>query len=48
MNARKYILEKQIQWAKNRDVKLIGSKGNRGQQAYYKCRFKTVAAGGAV
>lgn len=34
MKARKYILEKQIQWAKNRAIKLIGSKGNRGQRVY--------------
>lgn len=34
MNAHKYILEKQIQWARNNGIDLIGSKIKRGKQAY--------------
>ena len=34
MNAREYILSKQIQWALNNNINLIGSKGNRGRLAY--------------
>ena len=29
-----YIVSKQIEWAKNHDIPLIGSKGERGRQAY--------------
>ena len=34
MNARDYILSKQIQWAYRNNIVLIGSKGNRGRKAY--------------
>ncbi len=34
MKAREYILSKQIQWAMNRGITLIGSKGERGRHAY--------------
>jgi len=34
VNARKYILAKQIQWARNNGIDLIGSKGNLGLPAY--------------
>lgn len=34
MNGYQYILEKQTQWAKNKGLDLIGSKGNRGRLAY--------------
>jgi hypothetical protein len=34
MKAYEYILSKQIQWALNRDIQLIGSKGDRGRLAY--------------
>ena len=34
MNTHKYILSKQIQWARNNGIDLIGSKGNRGLPAY--------------
>lgn len=34
MNAYEYILAKQIQWALNRGIPLIGSKGKRGRPAY--------------
>lgn len=34
MRAYEYILSKQIQWALNRGVQLIGSKGHRGRPAY--------------
>ena len=34
MNGYEYILTKQIQWAMNRDISLIGSKGLRGRKAY--------------
>ena len=34
MNAREYILVKQIQWAKNTGKDLIGSKVTRGKRAY--------------
>lgn len=34
MNAHEYILSKQIQWAHNNNIKLIGSKKNRGRPAY--------------
>jgi hypothetical protein len=34
MNAYEYILSKQILWALNNDIQLIGSKGIRGRQAY--------------
>jgi hypothetical protein len=36
MNAREYILEKQINWAKNHGINLVGSKGDRGLPAYTK------------
>ncbi len=36
MNARDYILEKQVQWARNSGMELIGSKGIRGKKAYTK------------
>ena len=36
MNAYEYILSKQIQWALNHNIQLIGSKGNRGRLAYTK------------
>ena len=29
-----YIVTKQIQWAKNNDIPLIGSKGERGRPTY--------------
>lgn len=34
MRASQYILSKQIQWARNRGIELIGSKGKRGRRAY--------------
>lgn len=34
MNAHEAILSKQIQWAKNHDIQLIGSKGERGRPTY--------------
>lgn len=34
MNAHEYILSKQIQWAKNRGISLIGSKLDRGRHTY--------------
>jgi len=34
MKAYEYILAKQVQWALNRGIKLIGSKGRRGRPAY--------------
>ncbi len=34
MNAREYILSKQIQWAYRNNIMLIGSKGDRGRKAY--------------
>ncbi len=34
MKARDYILAKQIQWARNHGINLIGSKGGRGRLAY--------------
>ena len=34
MKAREYILSKQIQWALNQGIRLIGSKGRRGRQTY--------------
>ncbi|GAG21320.1 unnamed protein product, partial [marine sediment metagenome] len=34
MKAYQYILTKQIQWALNRNLALIGSKGNRGRPSY--------------
>jgi len=34
MKAHEYILTKQVQWAINHDIKLIGSKGKRGRPAY--------------
>lgn len=34
MNAYEYILSKQIQWALNNKISLVGSKGNRGRLAY--------------
>lgn len=34
MKAYEYILSKQIQWALNRDINLIGSQGKRGRPAY--------------
>ncbi len=34
MNTYEYILSKQIQWARNHNIKLIGSKGNHGRPAY--------------
>ena len=34
MNAREYILSKQVQWAYRNNIVLIGSKGNRGRKAY--------------
>ena len=34
MNAYEYIISKQIQWALNRDILLIGSKGDKGRHAY--------------
>ena len=34
MKAREYILSKQIQWAHNHGIDLIGSKGSRGRSAY--------------
>ncbi|MCK4240596.1 MAG: hypothetical protein KAX30_03165 [Candidatus Atribacteria bacterium] len=34
MNARDYILSKQIQWAYRNNIVLIGSKGDRGRKAY--------------
>lgn len=36
MKAYEVILSKQIQWAKNRDIELIGSKGERGRPVYTK------------
>lgn len=32
MNAREYILSKQIQWAYRNNIMLIGSKGDRGKE----------------
>ena len=34
MDAREYILSKQIQWAYRNNMILVGSKGNRGRKAY--------------
>lgn len=34
MNTYNYIVEKQIQWALNQGIELIGSKGERGRHAY--------------
>lgn len=34
MKAREYIISKQIQWAINQEIDLIGSKGNRGRATY--------------
>lgn len=34
MRAYEYILTKQIQWAKNNRIPLIGSRGDRGRPAY--------------
>ena len=34
MNAREYILSKQIQWAYRNNIVLIGSKNNKGRKAY--------------
>lgn len=34
MNAHNKIVSKQIQWALNRGIQLVGSKGNRGRPAY--------------
>jgi hypothetical protein len=34
LSAYEYIISKQIQWAMNRDIPLIGSKGKRGRHAY--------------
>jgi len=34
VNARTAILQKQIQWALNRDMPLVGSQGDRGQRTY--------------
>ena len=34
MRAHDYILAKQVQWAKNRGIALIGSKGERGRPVY--------------
>ncbi len=34
MKAHEYILSKQIQWAHNHGINLVGSKGNRGRPAY--------------
>ncbi len=36
MKAYQYILTKQIQWALNQKLALIGSKGNRGRRSYTK------------
>jgi len=36
MNAREYIISKQIQWAYRNNIVLIGSKGKRGRKAYTK------------
>lgn len=36
MNGYSYILEKQISWAQNRNIPLIGSQINRGRKAYTK------------
>ncbi len=36
MNAYEFILTKQIQWAKNHEINLIGSKVDRGRRAYTK------------
>ena len=34
MNAREYILSKQIEWAYNNGIELIGGQGDRGRRAY--------------
>ena len=34
MNGYQYILTKQTEWARNRGIKLIGSRGNRGRPSY--------------
>jgi hypothetical protein len=34
MNAYNYIIEKQIQWALNRGIELVGSEGERGRRAF--------------
>lgn len=34
LSGREYIISKQIQWAKNKNIPLTGSKGERGRQAY--------------
>ena len=37
MNAYEYIINKQIEWANNKGLKLIGSQGDRGRQDYTSC-----------
>jgi hypothetical protein len=34
LNGYQYILTKQVEWAKNRDIVLIGSKRDRGRPSY--------------
>lgn len=34
LSSHEYIISKQIQWARNQDIRLIGSKGERGRPAY--------------
>jgi len=34
MEAYEYIIERQIQWAKNRGISLVGSRGSKGRPAY--------------
>jgi len=34
MDAHEYILSKQISWARNKNIKLVGSKGERGRPVY--------------
>lgn len=37
MNAYEYIINKQIEWANNKGIQLIGSRGNRGRKDYATC-----------
>ena len=34
MNAHEYISAQQVQWARNHDITLTGSKGKHGRRAY--------------
>ena len=42
MNSFKYIFSKQVTWAKNQGIDLVGSKGSRGRLAYTKTLDKNL------